>query len=196
MADTPTNAAPPESPPAAPPASKPPWWNRAWAIINDNLSGLQKALVTVAAIIAAVVGIVAVLPHRSSSNAPTSPPPATVSEAVTTRSMAPPIPPVSMAPPTPPVAFRGFVLAQPSLAVRTDTTSGSRVVGYLPHNSAVYIVCTAMGEPVEGPSADGMHTETTALWDKVRTDVDGPDIGFVPDAWVKTGTTAPQSAGC
>ena len=37
---------------------------------------------------------------------------------------------------------------------------------------------------------------STPVWDKVRSSVDGADLGFVPDAWVKTGTAQPQARSC
>ena len=70
------------------------------------------------------------------------------------------------------------------------------VTGHLPFEAEVFIVCTAIGEVVEGPGAGGAPPISTPVWDKVRTTSDGVDIGFVPDAWVKTGTTAPQADAC
>lgn len=94
------------------------------------------------------------------------------------------------------VPFRGFVLQRPSLEVRAEPTVSAPVTGHLPFEAEVYIVCTAIGEVVEGPGAGGAPPISTPVWDKVRTTLDGVDIGFVPDAWVKTGTTAPQADAC
>ncbi|MDF2826082.1 MAG: serine/threonine protein kinase [Mycobacterium sp.] len=108
--------------------------------------------------------------------------------------------PVQTGPPQPPTAaavpFRGFVLQRPSLEVRAEPTVSAPVTGHLPFEAEVFIVCTAIGEVVEGPGAGGAPPISTPVWDKVRTTSDGVDIGFVPDAWVKTGTTAPQADAC
>ena len=92
--------------------------------------------------------------------------------------------------------FRGFVLQQPSLEVRAEPVLSAAVTGYLPHETEVFIVCTTIGDVVEGPGAGGGPSISTPVWDKVRTSVDGMDIGFVPDAWVKTGTAEPQARAC
>jgi serine/threonine-protein kinase len=92
--------------------------------------------------------------------------------------------------------FRGFVLQQPSVEVRGEPVLSAAVTGYLPYQSEVFIVCTTIGDVVEGPGADGGPPISTPVWDKVRTSVEGADVGFVPDAWVKTGTAAPQAGAC
>jgi hypothetical protein len=92
--------------------------------------------------------------------------------------------------------FRGFVLQRPSLEVRSEPALSAPVTGYLPYESEVFIVCTTIGDLVDGPGAGGGPSIVTPVWDKVRTAVDGTDIGFVPDAWVKTGTAEPQAATC
>ena len=94
------------------------------------------------------------------------------------------------------VPFRGFVLQQPSLEVRAEPALSASVTGYLPYESEVFIVCTMIGDLVDGPGAGGGPSIVTPVWDKVRTAVDGADLGFVPDAWVKTGTAEPQAASC
>jgi serine/threonine-protein kinase len=92
--------------------------------------------------------------------------------------------------------FRGFVLRQPSIEVRAKPVLAAPVTGYLPYQSEVFIVCTTIGDAVEGPGAGGGPSIATPVWDKVRTAVDGDDVGFVPDAWVKTGTAQPQAGPC
>jgi hypothetical protein len=92
--------------------------------------------------------------------------------------------------------FRGFVLSRPSIEIRTEPELSSQVVGYLSYGTEVFIVCTAIGDPVQGPGAGGGPSVTTPVWDKVRTRADDSDLGFVPDAWIKTGTTKPQAPGC
>ncbi len=92
--------------------------------------------------------------------------------------------------------FRGFVLQEPSLEVRAEPVLSAAITGYLPHESEVFIVCTTISEAVTGPGVAGAPPISTPVWDKVRTSVDGTDIGFVPDAWVKTGTAEPQARAC
>ena len=92
--------------------------------------------------------------------------------------------------------FRGFVLQQPSVEVRAQPVLSSPVIGYLPFESEVFIVCTTIGDVVEGPGAGGGPSISTPVWDRVRSSVDGADLGFVPDAWVKTGTAQPQARSC
>jgi predicted Ser/Thr protein kinase len=94
------------------------------------------------------------------------------------------------------VPFRGFVLQQPSIEVRAEPALSAPVTGYLPYETEVFIVCTTIGDIVEGPGAGGRPSIATPVWDKVRTAVDGTDLGYVPDAWVKTGTAAPQADAC
>ena len=92
--------------------------------------------------------------------------------------------------------FRGFVLQQPSVEVRAQPVLSSPVIGYLPFESEVFIVCTTIGDVVEGPGAGGGPSISTPVWDRVRSSVDGADLGFVPDAWVKTGTAQPKARSC
>jgi serine/threonine-protein kinase len=96
----------------------------------------------------------------------------------------------------PAALFRGFVLQEPSLEVRAEPVLSAAITGYLPHESEVFIVCTTISDAVLGPGAAGESPISTPVWDKVRTSVDGPDLGFVPDAWVKTGTAKPQARAC
>jgi serine/threonine-protein kinase len=96
----------------------------------------------------------------------------------------------------PAALFRGFVLQEPSLEVRAEPALSAAITGYLPHESEVFIVCTTISEAVQGPGAAGAPPISTPVWDKVRTSVDGADVGFVPDAWVKTGTAEPRARAC
>ena len=80
--------------------------------------------------------------------------------------------------------------------MRAEPALSAPVTGYLPYESEVFIVCTTIGDLVDGPGAGGGPSIVTPVWDKVRTAVDGTDLGFVPDAWVKTGTAEPQAATC
>jgi predicted Ser/Thr protein kinase len=92
--------------------------------------------------------------------------------------------------------FRGFVLRQPSIEVRAEPVLSAPATGYLPYETEVFIVCTTIGEVVDGPGAGGGPSIATPVWDKVRTALDGADLGFVPDAWVKTGTAEPKAGTC
>jgi hypothetical protein len=89
--------------------------------------------------------------------------------------------------------FRGFILAPKGIEARAEPKLSSPPIGFL-HQQRVFIVCAEYGDVVDGPGS-GKPTTTTALWDKVR-DTDGNDVGFVPDVWVKTGTTEPQGPPC
>ncbi len=92
--------------------------------------------------------------------------------------------------------FRGFVLRQPSLEVRADPALSAPVTGYVPYESEVFIVCTRIGDVVEGPGIGAGPPISTPVWDKVRTTPGDADLGFVPDAWVKTGTAEPRARSC
>lgn len=70
------------------------------------------------------------------------------------------------------------------------------LVANLPLHTGVYIVCVAVGDPVEGPGPKGHPRQTTAVWDKVRSEATGRDLGFVPDAWVNTNGQAPVAPNC
>jgi hypothetical protein len=96
----------------------------------------------------------------------------------------------------PAALFRGFVLQKPSLEVRAEPALSAAITGYLPHETEVFIVCTTIGEVVQGPGAGEAPSISTPVWDKVRTALDGTDLGFVPDAWVQTGTAQPQARAC
>lgn len=96
----------------------------------------------------------------------------------------------------PAALFRGFVLQEPSLEVRAEPALSAAITGYLPHESEVFIVCTTISDAVQGPGVAGAPPISTPVWDKVRTSVDGADVGFVPDAWVKTGTAEPRARAC
>ena len=91
--------------------------------------------------------------------------------------------------------FRGSVLRHPSLAVQQAPTLSAPVTGTLRYNSVVVIACTSIGDLVSGPFGKGQLL-ATPVWDKVRTDPAGKVLGFVPDAWIRTGTTKPVAPGC
>jgi hypothetical protein len=95
----------------------------------------------------------------------------------------PSLPPTASLPPSSPApgyieaggnGGYAYVFEQPSLA--------SRVVATIPQGTVVYIICTRWGDVVLSP--DGRSSE---VWDYISpTDV-APG-GYVPDAWVYTGT--------
>ena len=70
--------------------------------------------------------------------------------------------------------FRGLLLQQPSLEVRAEPVLSAPVTGYLPFETEVYIVCTTIGDVVEGPGAGGAPSISTPVWDKVRTAATAP----------------------
>jgi hypothetical protein len=90
--------------------------------------------------------------------------------------------------------FRGFILRRPSIEIRAKPRESAEVLGFLSYDTPVYIVCTATGDPATGPGRAGSAPITTRVWDKVRTERDGHDLGFVPDAWVKTAPHNPWRA--
>jgi hypothetical protein len=92
--------------------------------------------------------------------------------------------------------YRGYVLADRGLGVRAEPKLSSPSVSFLAARTAVYIVCTAIGDMVTGPGANGGPPQSTPLWDQVRTEIDGNNLGFVPDAWVNTEGTAPRGPTC
>jgi hypothetical protein len=94
-----------------------------------------------------------------------------------------------------PQEHTGWILRQPGLQIRQSAQLSGQVVGSLQYGTKVYIVCTKKGDRVIGPSSSG-KTLTTPYWDYVRTDPSGGPVGFVPDAWVNTGTVKPQARAC
>jgi hypothetical protein len=98
-------------------------------------------------------------------------------------------------PAPPPGEFQGFILGQTGLEVRKTAMLSGSVVASLPPGTTVYIVCTATGDAVSGPRHGG-GTLTTRIWDYIRTASSTGPLGFVPDAWVDTGTTKPVTRAC
>jgi serine/threonine kinase PknH len=147
---------------------------------------LPTVIAVAAALILGGIGVVIDLLARQGGGSQTLPPPLTGQEHSSQDQPA-------AAGDTP---FRGFVLRRPSIEVRAEPALSAAVTGYLPYETEVFIVCTTIGDVVEGPGAGGRPTIATPVWDKVRTAVDGSDLGFVPDAWVKTGTAEPQARNC
>jgi CHAT domain-containing protein len=96
--------------------------------------------------------------------------------------------------------YSGYVLppieGATGIDVRAEPKLSSAFVGNLPVNTRAYIVCVAIGDWVEGPGPKGQPRISTPIWDKVRTEVNGRDLGFVPDAWVNTGGTQARGPYC
>jgi hypothetical protein len=99
-----------------------------------------------------------------------------------------------------PQLYRGYVLSPISgvtgIDVHAEPKLSSALVGNLPVDTPVYVVCVASGNWVEGPGPKGQPRISTPIWDKVRTEVNGRDLGFVPDAWVNTGGTETRAPNC
>lgn len=94
-----------------------------------------------------------------------------------------------------PQEHTGWILRQPGLQIRQHAQLSGQVVGSLQYGTRVYIVCIKKGDRVTGPASSG-KTLTTPYWDYVRTDPSGSPVGYVPDAFVDTGTTQPQAHAC
>ncbi len=88
--------------------------------------------------------------------------------------------------------FQGYVLGASAQVIRAAPTLSAKRVGELPPAAAVVIVCTETGTPVSGPRRGG-GTLTERLWDRVHAT---GSTGFVPDVWVKTGTTGAVAPAC
>jgi hypothetical protein len=80
--------------------------------------------------------------------------------------------------------------------VYAEPRSASLVVANLPAHTDVYIVCVALGDTMNGPGPVGQPRVDTPVWDKVRLEANGRDLGFIPDAWVNTNGTAPRAPNC
>jgi TIR domain len=96
--------------------------------------------------------------------------------------------------------YRAYVLPPAAgltgINVYAEPKVTSPLVANLPQYTDVYIVCVAVGDSVDGPGPTGQPRVTTPVWDKVRSEVNGHDLGFVPDAWVNTNGTAPRAPNC
>jgi TIR domain len=98
--------------------------------------------------------------------------------------------------------FEANVLApKPGLTgapVYAEPNTSSQVVGNLPEKTVVYVDCVVRhAQSVDGPGVQGgPPRQTTDLWDKIRPKGDDSDLGFMPDAWVNTNTTAPTAPDC
>ncbi|WP_408633445.1 serine/threonine-protein kinase [Mycolicibacterium arenosum] len=150
-------------------------------VVPQRRNRLAPTVIAVAAaLLLGAVGVVIGLQVRQSGSDATVPPTTTA----------------DTSPSTADAMFRGYVLQQPAVEVRTDPKLTAPVTGRLPYQSEVFIVCVMIGDIVEGPGADGGPTILTPVWDKVRTARDGADLGFVPDVWVDTGTAEPQADPC
>jgi hypothetical protein len=154
-----------------------------WNGLPNILKVLSAAITTAAALVGLAGGVKGLVgPSSSTPAALAASPTATPLAAETVRN-------------APAGEFRGFILRKPSLQIRSAPALSARIVGYLPFDAEVLIVCTAIGDPVSGPRHGG-GTLTTPVWDKVRTDNSSGPAGFVPDARVDTGTARPTAHSC
>jgi tRNA A-37 threonylcarbamoyl transferase component Bud32 len=94
----------------------------------------------------------------------------------------------------PDAAAPGVVLLGPALAVRQSPSLAAPVLGQLPVKTAAVIVCTAIGDAVS--RTFGSHPITTPVWDGVRAHTAGRTLGFVPDAFMQTGSDGPVAPPC
>jgi TIR domain len=180
----------PQATGAARSSRHPPRGATAPAQVNKAFAAV--AVLAVVAIVAVIIGLLSrdggVASGDETAASGTSPSRSTAGSTKTTRR--------SESTATTQALFRGFILRRPSLEFRAEPKLSAPVMGYLPYNTPVYIVCTTISDPVTGPGRAGGAPITTRVWDKVRTERDGDDLGFVPDAFVKTGTTDPVAGAC
>ncbi|MEA2356411.1 MAG: hypothetical protein QOD61_2540 [Solirubrobacteraceae bacterium] len=83
-------------------------------------------------------------------------------------------------------AVRASLVRRPDLAVQQAPEPSAPVTRRLPYKAVVVVTCTMLGKLVTAPYGKG-RTLSTPVWDKV-SDTAGHELGFVPDAWVDTGT--------
>jgi CHAT domain len=94
-----------------------------------------------------------------------------------------------------PPPFQTYI-REPGVNVRAEPSLWSKKVSYLPANATVFIMCTMIGDPVPGPAIENGQPVTTPVWDKVRTQADDRDKGYVADVFVYTETKEPQMPSC
>jgi hypothetical protein len=158
-------------------AEKPPGAQSWWLTLPGILTAAAAVITAITGLLLGLNGAGLLGGHGSPTTA-TSAPPARGSSTLNTSA-----------------PFRGFILFK-SIEYRPEPRLSSPVKGYLPPNTGVFIVCVATGDEVTGPGEGGGPNVSTRLWDKVRTEADGHDLGFVPDVWVKTSTVNPQADPC
>jgi hypothetical protein len=98
-------------------------------------------------------------------------------------------------------SYKAYVLApKPGLTgapVYAEPNTSSHVVANLPEKNVVYVDCVVEhGDSVEGPGVQGGSRQTTDLWDRIRLEGDGSDLGYMPDVWVNTNTAEPVAPKC
>ncbi len=163
---------------------------RLWIAVAGLLAGV--------AAIAGVLHLVRATPDQGPSSATaTSSPPAS------TATSPPPTPPGATTAPSSPAGggqlYRGYILPPIAKAtgvdVRAQPKLSAALVGNLPVDTDVYIVCVALGDSVEGPGPNATR-QNSPVWDLIRTGADEEDLGYVPDAWVNTGGTQARAETC
>lgn len=144
--------------------------------VTRFLDTTTKQLGAIAAVIGAIAALVVAL-KPSASTPQTSTAGSTPSATNTNANVSP--------------GFEAFTLAQPKLTVRADASNRARATAQLPFHTTVWIACTRAGDSVTGAASI-----TSTTWDEVRAGRSDPPVGFVPDAWVDTGTTDPTEHSC
>jgi surface antigen len=84
-------------------------------------------------------------------------------------------------------AGTGRVLAQPNLNIRSGPSGATTLIGHIPYNTTVTVICVSRGTIVNGPFG------ASNLWDKVTY---GGVTGFVSDAWLFTGSANAVAPPC
>ncbi len=82
---------------------------------------------------------------------------------------------------------QGRILAKPCLDLHSYLSVASQKVGCIPFNTTIAIQCTDAGDKVAGPYGSSL------VWDVTTY---GGKTGYVPDAWVYTGTNNPVAPAC
>jgi hypothetical protein len=89
-------------------------------------------------------------------------------------------------------SFHSVVRLRPSVDVQQEPALAARVTARLPYDTALTVVCTAIGDPVSEPPGTP-HLTITPVWDKVRAGAVG---GYVPDVFVRTPSYRPVAPRC
>ncbi|MGB7962226.1 MAG: cutinase family protein [Propionicimonas sp.] len=91
-------------------------------------------------------------------------------------------------PPAPAPSYKlGKVLASPCLNFRAGASGSTGLIGCIPINTMIPVICVAQGNAVTGPYG------TSTIWDRTTWN---NQTGYVSDAWVYTGTNAAVAPNC
>ena len=94
-----------------------------------------------------------------------------------------------------PYTVQGQGLVQ-AVNVRAAPHKQSAIVARRAPGSTVFIICSVSGEPVTGPAVENGQWVTTAIWDKIRDQANGDDIGYMADVYINTGMKEPVGPPC